>query len=357
MIPNFILNSPFKKITYLIGVFILIFGFCLGTINVTAQSGNKGLIISPIINDMDVEKGQRYSYNLDLYNDTPDYKYNIDIMKQTFVPSQSDGVPELADFKPSNNYSNWLSFDQNDFTVESGKKHTVIVNLDIPAEATPGGYYFALVFSDNPDGQNDLGAGVRIKQRIAALLFVNVKGQVEKSVKFTNIETNQKIYDPIFDAVSLKYTIKVEGGTYLKPSGNVFLNNGSKAGEDLFVLNPSEKIILPNSSRTFTISSKSNFEIPVLSTQVQAQENIKKIEATNENQINWSKPIFGNQKIEARVIYVDSDGKIAQQSIATDVFYWPWKTALMVVVIALILYYAWYKLKNFQKISKTAQAT
>jgi len=343
MIPNFIDNPILKKMSYILILFSLVFGISFSA--VFAQSNNKGLIISPIINDVDVEKGQSYSYDLDLYNDTPSYKYNIDIQKQTFAPSQSDGVPELADFKPENDYSYWLNFDQNSFGIDPGKKQSVQAKLSVPSDAKAGGYYFAIVFSDSPDNQNDLGAGVKIKQQIAALLFVNVKGQVDKTVKFTNIETNQKIYDPIFDAVSLKYTIKVEGGTYLKPSGNIFLNDGSKAGVDLFALNPSEKIILPNSSRTFVLNSKSNFEVPILSARVQAQENIKKAYISNENQVNLSKLTFGNQKIEARVIYVDSDGKIAQQSIQTEVFYFPWKATLILVLILLIAGYVWFKLK------------
>lgn len=350
MILSFSIRQFGKRFGAILLVLVAVFGINFYHIDIFAQSGNRGLIVSPIINDIDAEKGKSYSYSLDLYNDTPNYKYNIDITKQTFVPTQADGVPELANFSPENDYSNWLNFDQDKFTIDAGKKQTVQAKLIIPSDAQAGGYYFALVFGDNPDNQNDLGAGVKIKQRIVALLFVNVKGQVEKSAEFTNIETNQKVYDPFFDTIFLKYTIKVNGGTYLKPTGNVFLDEGSKAGVDLFPLNPSEKIILPNSGRSFTLMSKSNFEIPVLSNQVQNLEEDKKSTTSSNNQPNWVKPFLGSQKIEARVIYVDSDGKIAQQSIKTDIFYLPWKAPLIIAILSSVIFFVWYKLRMPKKI-------
>jgi hypothetical protein len=316
---------------------------------VYAQTGNRGLIISPIVNDLDVEKSKSYSYDLELYNDANNYKYNIEISKQTFIPSATDGVPELVDPQPDNDYTTWLSFDESKFSIESGKKQVVQAKLTIPSDAKAGGYYFAIIFSNVPEDQNNLDAGVKIKDRIAALLFVNVQGQVEKSVKFSDIETNQKIYDPFFDKILLKYTLAVAGGTYIKPSGNIFLNDGSTAGVNLFSLNPNEKIILPNSSRTFNINNEP--DLRMLWTQVQAQENMQKIDSSKENQADWQRLWFGNQKIEAKAIYVNSDGKIAQESTQTNIFYFPWKSLLILTAILGTLVFFTLKIRSLKRLT------
>jgi len=303
-----------------------------------AQSGERGLIVSPIVNDIDADKGQAYEYDLNLENDTSNYNYNLELSLQSFAPSQNDGVPELVDFNPKNDYSKWLSFDKNKINLDKKQKGNIKVKISIPNDAKAGGYYFAIIMTDtgNNSAKNDI-TGVRISQRIVALLFVNVSGQVERMVKIENLESNQYLYDPFFDGILVKYKIRVDGGSYTKPNGNVFLDNGNQPGKTIFPLNPEEKIVIPQSSRSMQLSSPAAFDIPLLSsTVVNAQENIQK-KSTQTSFPDWQKPLFGQQNIEARVIFVNSEGKISQESSVVKVFYAPWKMALLVFIPLILL--------------------
>jgi hypothetical protein len=327
-----------KKYLLLTFIFSLSVLACINTSSTVHASNNRGLIISPITNDLDVEKGQAYEYNLNLENDTDSYKYNLEVSKQSFAPSETDGVPELVDFPANNNYSNWLTFEKDSLSIDPTQKYDLKVRLNIPSDAKAGGYYFAIILADNPN-QSDLNSsGVKITQRMVSLLFVNVKGKVERIIKFQNLQSNQSIYDPFFDQIMLKYKIRVEGGSYTKPSGNVFLNNGNEPGKTVFPLNPEEKIILPGSARTIELTSPANLGWFGFSSVVAyAQENVVK-KTSSTNFPDWQKPIFGSQNIEARVVYIDSDGKISQQSSNIQVYFFPWKTLLLVLIPVVLIW-------------------
>ena len=323
------------KILATLSIVVLI---CINTITTTYASNNRGLIISPLTNDLDVEKNQTYEYNLNLENDSDSYKYNLDISKQSFAPSETDGVPELVNFPDNSNYSSWLSFGKENLSLDAGEKYDLKVKLSIPSDAKAGGYYYAIVISTSPNQASLDTSGVKITQRIVSLLFVNVKGKVERIIKFQNLSSNQSLYDPFFDSILLKYKIRVEGGSYTKPSGNVYLNNGFEAGKTIFPLNPQEKIILPGSARTIELLSPASFEIPFFSNIVAyAQENILK-KTSSTTFPDWQRPIFGPQNIEARVVYVDSDSKLSQQSSSIQVFFFPWKTLLLILVPAILIW-------------------
>jgi len=115
---------------------------------------------------------------------------------------------------------------------------------------------------------------------------------------------------------------------------------------NVFTLNPEEKIILPGSSRGFELSSPARLNIPFLSSGVQSQEADQKSKATVFP--SWQKPLIGLQNLEARVVYVDSDGQIAQQSSTLDLYFFPWKT-LSLIIIPLLLFFGIFKFIKYKK--------
>ncbi len=333
-----------KSLTFIILISTLV-SVCISTAYTAAASNNRGLIVSPITNDLDVDKGQVYEYNLNMENDTDSYKYNIEISKQSFAPSEVDGVPELIDFSKTNDYSSWLTFEKDSFSIEPTKEQDIKVRLNIPQDAKSGGYYFAIILTDNPNLSDDSVSGVKITQRIVSLLFVNVKGKVDRIIKFQNLSSNLSLYDPFFDSILLKYQLRLEGGSYTKPSGNIFLNKGSESGVTVFPLNPEEKIILPGSNRSLQISSPASVNVPFLSNT--AGEPVQNNDAKTSNTVfkDWQKPLIGVQNVEARVVYVNQAGK-SEQSSNLNLYFFPWKTLLLVLIPAAVFYMIYRFLKK-----------
>jgi|GEM_PF-4813440 len=85
-----------------------------------------------------------------------------------------------------------------------------------------------------------------------------------------------------------------------------------------FPTQPIGKIILPSSARTLEISSPIWLNWPIVS--AKAQNNLVK-KATTTSFPDWQKPFVGVQNFEARVIFVDSDGQIFEQSTITEIYF------------------------------------
>jgi hypothetical protein len=285
---------------------------------VRADSPRQGLAITPALLELEADRGSSYNLEVGLLNDSDGQEYKIKTLLQGFVAGQDEGVPVVTDLPQNSPYLNWVEFKETSFTIKQGEKAKSNVVVSVPSDAQPGSHYLALTYAveneeKSVEGQKPL---VRINQRIAALLFLNVKGQVQRDVDFDFIQADKNLYDPFIDNLKVDYRLKVSGNAYFKPSGNIFIGNDSTNPEATLAINPEQKIIMPNSMRTF------NF--------------------TNESISNFPKPWFGEQAIEARILFLNSQSELTQKSAKLKIYYFPWKTLLAispVILLILILYY------------------
>lgn len=297
------------------------------SLNAENQTQQRGLVLTPALDELDVEQGQTYQIDLDIRNDTRDKVFNLVHTTETFTASADEGVPVLKEFSAGDPQKTWIGYPQPLLTIKPGESKTSSVTLSIPKTAAPGGYYFALIIGEN--GSADATANkLLINSRVGSLLFVNVLGQVEKEVKFDAFQLDKQVYDPFFDSIELQYKIRVEGNTFLKPAGNVFFGTQDSTGS--ISLNPDGKIILPNSSRLFQSYIPATNQLPdflnVNSTKV-PKGNIEAID----------KPWFGQKDIEAKVVYTDSNQDVTQKTVKTSVIFFPWKTAILVLLLIAVI--------------------
>jgi hypothetical protein len=315
------IKNIFKKTLSLVLTLSFFLSF-LGFVSInTLATEDRGLIVSPVINEVEAEKGQTYSFTFDLTNDTDTEKYDLNTLVKNFSGDEN-GTPIIQEFSANEDYSNWISFDEPDFKLDAGEKTQVTARLTVPQEAEAGGYFFALIFANQKEfeGLDEEDTKLLLKEQIATLLFVNVKGKTNRNIEIQNYKTEYTIYDPLFDNLKIFYRIKVDGNSYYRPSGNFLIKNGDEVEKTLPV-NPDRKLILPNSGRDFEYEPGEDF----------------------------SAPLFGNRKIQIKLLYVDSNGELKEKLSEIEVFFFPWKatialTLLVLVLILLILVY-----KNFIK--------
>lgn len=293
------------------------------TLKVSAENTiNRGLVVSPAIMELDGDRGSSYEFTVKVANDTPDVNYSINSLVNSFEAGSEEGIPVIKELPDGSILKNWIKFDQVEFNLSPRQTFDSVFKVNIPTETKPGSYFLAITYATSgEDSKLASNKKVIIEQRVAALLFITVKGKVERQVEFKKFSTNNKVYDPFLDNFKLDYRIGTEGNVYLKPAGNIFIGNDINNPEQTLDLNPDEIFILPNSSRSFEFISKAVFNIPFLTQKVDGKK-----------AIDLKRPWFGNQKVSANVIYADSEGRLSRQEIETQVTFVPWKSGLLLLI-------------------------
>jgi len=315
------LNKISNKIIFgAITVATLLTGFV--NFNASAQTtANRGIIVSPAIMELEADRGNSYEFTVKIENDTPDTNYTMRSLVNSFEAGSEEGIPVIKELPDGSELKNWIKFDQEEFTLASRESFDSVFKVNVPDEAKPGSYFLAVTYATGDKEKVVTNSKVVVEQRVAALLFVTVKGKVERQVEFKTFATNKQVYDPFFDGLKLDYKIGTEGNVYLKPAGNIFVGNDINNPEATLALNPNENFILPNSSRTFEFVNQAKLNIPFLTQKV-----------TGEREVEISRPWFGTQKITANVLFADSEGKLERKEIETQVLFIPWKSGLLLLV-------------------------
>jgi hypothetical protein len=247
---------------------------------------------------------------------------NISTQLQSFKASEDEGIPTVTDFEENSDKLQWVRFLDTSFELQPGKDYTSNVVVSIPQNAEPGSYYFALTYANSQTGNSTDSTEVAVEARVSALLFLTVKGQIDREVQFVQFSTPQGIYDPFFDGITLNYRLSTTGNVYLKPSGDIFVGDLTNPDTRLS-LNPQQKIILPDSARSFSYSSKPALDWGILSTKAEGQNQTGDLKL----------PFIGQKKITAVVLYPNSDGQLEKTETEVTITLLPWKTLLLVLLI------------------------
>jgi len=284
-------------------------------------TANRGIIVSPAIMELEADRGASYEFTVRVENDTPESEYTMRSLVNTFEAGSEEGIPVIKELPEGNEIRNWIKFDQEEFSVSPRDSFDSVFKVNVPDEAKPGSYFLAVTYATGDAETVVTNSKVVVEQRVAALLFVTVKGKVERQVEFKTFATNKQVYDPFFDGIKLDYKIGTEGNVYLKPAGNIFVGNNIDKPEATLALNPNDSFILPNSNRSFGFVNQPKLNIPLLTQKVEG-----------EREVDINRPWFGSQKITANIIFADSEGKLERKEVETEVLYIPWKLGLVVLV-------------------------
>jgi len=317
-----------------------------GLVTASAQSETqKGLIVAPAIHEVEGDRGGSYEITVGISNDT-DTEVTLFPFVQTFQNGEDEGMPVVTPIPAGSSLNGWVLFKDSAITLKGGEKKDSKVDVRIPSEAAPGSYYFALTYASQDlnarkeQTSTDEQKKVSINMEISALLFVTVKGQVTRDVVIDSLSTNRGIVDPMFDQLALTYRIALKGNAYYKPAGDMFF--GSEAGR--LPLNPNQRIILPDSSRTFNKILDPSITNSPLSSSV--DQNALRGEVRSYSTTDTERPFIGQQTVTVKALYVDSTGTLQVATRDVTVTYFPWRLALAIVAVAGIAVAVWLYIRS-----------
>lgn len=300
--------SGLSLLTLSVGLLIAPTSFVSAQATTTTNNSGQALEIAPPVVSLTADPGQTITTEIKL-RDISSGKLLVQSQVNDFVSNGEDGIPKLIlDGNDTNPFSmkNWVE-PPADMTLNPKQLKSLPITINVPANASPGGYYGAIRFTAMAPELK--GTGVSLSASLGALIFIRVNGAAKEKldvVEFSATHDGKAV--SLFESVPIQFLVKLKnsGNIYEEPAGQVTITD--MFGNKLAVANvniPAHNI-LPDSTR--------KFEQSLTSSQV------------------GNKILFGRYKADLRLTYGDS-----KQVITSSITFWviPWR--LILVVVALVI--------------------
>ncbi len=225
--------------------------FCVPMSHGFAQESGqiRGLTITPFLIELQLEKGQTVSKEIELINTNP-FPIVVNPEIKDFLPEGENGQQtffEPGKGDPTFSLSSWIKL-ENPAQINLKPKDSIKFKFDItpPQTAENGGHYGAILFSFQGVGIE--GSSVAVTQKIGTIVLVKLGKAIEDG-NIVNFSTEKGMYE--YPPITFTTKFKNTGNVHVKPRGSVTIYNsfGKKVG--LTKVNENGNNVLPNSERVF----------------------------------------------------------------------------------------------------------
>ena len=134
------------------------------------------LTVSPARQEVTFDPGATYRSSITVTN-SGEGEVTFSTAAGSYFPNESGSL----DYDVENNYTllaNWITFDEESYTLAAGESATVTFTIEVPENAPGGGQYAAIYAVVG--GESEAG-GIQSVSRIGSLLVARVNGEVNES--------------------------------------------------------------------------------------------------------------------------------------------------------------------------------
>ncbi len=232
-------------------VLVLVFGFYLSSSAVEALE-KVALTISPPINELILNPGSRSTSGLTLYNNS-DSPVIVDLRASEFYPRGENGEVNISD-EPLPQTKDWVTVYPQRIKIGPKKSRVVSYTIALPKNASPGGFYFAIVASSEgskyqANEKKSVESGASVVSSVAELVMVRISGPVTYAAKITHfdIQDGKRLLN--YGPVDLDIKIKNLSNVHSMFSNTVVVSN--LLFPEKYKLNLKSERILPQAVRDF----------------------------------------------------------------------------------------------------------
>lgn len=225
----------------------------LGSTKAHAQGTAQGLQVSPVIIDLNSEKGGSYTLKLTVTNVTLN---TLEIASTTndFTAADGSGNPKIItdNSAPATGYSlrSWVSPIPN-MTLQPKESRSITVTVNVPANAEAGGHYGVIRFNGTvPKGD----AQVSLNASVGTLLLARVAGNITEKLVIKDMFTEQKgkRHGLVSNGpVTIVTDVSNTGNVHVKPVGTMTIKDTFGKTVGSFPFGSNVKNVLPGSTRRF----------------------------------------------------------------------------------------------------------
>ncbi len=158
---------------FIVGAISLLLLAVQTTLAADNAPSTKGLTLSPIRSELEIEPGRSLDRTLKLINYS-DQAMTVRLSAEKF--SVTNQQYDYA-FSAESDTAKWIIFSKDQVHLEPGKSEKIPYNIGVPLNAEPGGRYISL-FATTDTIAGD--SGVKSRQRVASLVYLTVMGKVSR---------------------------------------------------------------------------------------------------------------------------------------------------------------------------------
>lgn len=241
-----------KKYSVFTAILIIFTSLLLGVRDTHA------LTVSPPVKELAGDPGETVQYIVKLYNETKD-AVTVKATATNFTAKENGaGEPEFSDLgtekEATYDLASWMSLPEGAISINPLDWQTVIINIEIPKDAEPGGHYAAAFFTPSKVEQSGKD-GVSVDYKTGSLVLLTVTGEAKQggSVKSFALKNGKSFYEYV--PVNMELRVENTGNVHFKPGGNVEIKNIiNKKSAELAVIDTEDGgNVLPNSTRRYDI--------------------------------------------------------------------------------------------------------
>jgi hypothetical protein len=319
------------------------------------QLQDKGIIISPVKYEYDVNPGDVIKGTVKLYNLTSSMK-TLYLKTLNFEPLGETGYPAFKfedDLPYNSSLKMWIQLETTQVDVQPSTPEYYVpkqVNftINVPEDATPGGHYAGIIQSLFPPDYKPEDKNLVLSPESACLIIVNVRGDVKR---LGNIEQFY-VTDPFlinkkpitfFEYAPVQFIVRVRnyGNTHFKPQGNIILYKGKKQIAT-FQVNEKEGNVLKESIRKFEEDTwgENNlfYREPIVDKNGSFVTDEKgNVKTKLKFDISKIKNIPIGKYTANIILTYDDNGVKKQMTSSTSFWIIPWKIILIIIAILLML--------------------
>lgn len=282
----------------------------------------KALTVSPIRYEISGDPGETLQEKLNLRNETanpltyyPHY-YNFQAEGET-------GVPTFVD--PKDGLGTWIAAPAG-IELAPGDNQTIVFVISIPKDATPGGYFGALLYGTTPPiekGSSQLAIG----SETGPIILLRVNGNIKESASVVEFKTknDKNFYTAL--PVEMYYRFQNTGADRTKPAGNLVIKNifGLKAKTQ--TANPVEGNVLPGQIR--------RIDLVWQKTDAPSPDAYASRSFFKQALYQWKNFAFGYFTANLDLIYGTSNSQKAHSETKFVVF--PWQLLIIIFIIVILI--------------------
>ena len=223
------------------------------TVESTSNQKITSIGIDPAIIEIILEPGVSSKRDVRLSNLT-NFAIPIKAIKQGLSPNEKSKI-EPQDIQRFD-ASSWIkmSDDDIDFIMQPNEVKTIEINIFQPSDASPGGHYSTIYFQPLIPTEFVQERSVYIYSRIAVLVFMQVKGEINELINIEKLDVN--LLNPSAP-IDLKILLKNTGNTHVLPTIKFDLYN-SLTSQKIKTINANPSILLPGITKEYLTTLEDN---------------------------------------------------------------------------------------------------